>query len=197
MRLLTQPLVVALLGLLASLGAGLAPLLLAVPRIRDLAAARHAPEPLAVPEKPWDFWTVELESLAAELRTARDGLTDRETALAAREERLLAARAELDSLKRQLEGLQKSIESRLITITADEAKGIKGLAKTYGEMPPRSAANILREMEEETAVKVLSQMGKDAVVAVFDELGKSADPAAVKQAATYAEKLRLLQVAKP
>jgi flagellar motility protein MotE (MotC chaperone) len=197
MRLLTRPLVVALLGLLVSLAAGLAPLFMAIPGIQALAAMRHAPEPQAIPEKPWDFWTVELEALAAELRTAKTDLVERERSLAVREDRVLAARAELTALQSQLEGLQRSIETRLITITADEAKSIKGLAKTYSEMPPRSAAAVLGEMDEPIAVKVLSQMGKDAVVAIFDELGKSPNPALVKQAATYAEKLRLLQVAKP
>ena len=82
MKLLSNPLVSVMLGLLLGVGTGVG---LFWREARVLALALHARQGDAKetsrPDKPWDFWTLEIENLASELKDVKATLVVREQAL--------------------------------------------------------------------------------------------------------------------
>jgi hypothetical protein len=92
------------------------------------------------PEKPWDFWTVEIESLAKELEEARADVAKRELALSLREKRISEEAAELERTRAQIEAMQGEIKRQLIEVKDTEKKNLKPLAATYSQIAPASAA---------------------------------------------------------
>jgi flagellar motility protein MotE (MotC chaperone) len=198
MKLLSNPLVFVALGLLLGVGTGVGvfwheakALAVAVRRQQAKAA-----EPVR-PEKPWDFWTLEIENLASELKDHKASLAAREQAVTLREERLAADLRELAKTRQQIETLRAEVAGSMVEFNADETKNLKALAKTYSELTPKAAVGILQKMEETTAVKLLHLMKSDVVSAVLQEMGSSPDPEAAKRAAQLTERLRLVKAFKP
>jgi len=168
---------------------------------RVLAAAVRvqqaaAKEPVR-PEKPWDFWTLEIENLASELKDMKATLAVREQAVAAREERLAADLRELEKTRTQIETLRTTVVAEMVQFEAEEAKNLKTLAKTYGELTPKAAVGIMRQMDETIVVKILHLMKSDAVSPILEEMGSSADPELAKRAAQLTDRLRLVKALKP
>lgn len=194
MNLLKNPVVLIALGLLLGVGTAVGLVWIAAkPLVAELAAARAAATTVVRPERPWDFWTIEIEGLASELKEQKDALKAREEAFALREGRLAAEQQELAKIRKQLETMRDEIAGKMIEIQAEETKNLKTLASTYSNLSPKTAVSILREMDEVTVVKLLSIMKTDEVSALFEEMGKSGDPALIKRAAQFSEKIRLLK----
>ncbi len=197
MKLLLNPIVLVALGLI--LGVGTSTGLIwtsSKPLLKQIAAARASAPKMERPEPPWDFWTIEVETLASELKDQKAAIKQREEGIIARESRLQAERSELEKTRKQVEALREEIGARMIEIQADEAKNLKTLAATYRSLSPKTAVAILREMDELTVVKVLSLMKSDEVSALFEEMVKSGDPALIKRAAHLSERIRLLKTAR-
>lgn len=198
MKLLSNPFIVLTLGLLLGAGTGVG---VFWREARTLAASVrrqqvHAKEAVR-PEKPWDFWTLEIENLASELRDFKATLAIREEAVAAREERLAADLRELEKTRQQIETLRTTVVADMIQFEVEEAKNLKTLAKTYGELTPQAAVGIMRQMEEATVVKILHLMKTDTVSPILEEMGTSPDPEMNKRAAVLTDRLRLVKALKP
>jgi flagellar motility protein MotE (MotC chaperone) len=151
------------------------------------------------PEKPWDFWTPEVENLAKELTEQRGGFARREAELAAREKRLADESHELDEIRRKIETLRTEITSRLVEVQAQELRNLKSLSTTYSKLTPAAAAAIFTEMDDLTVAKILSLMKADIHTAILQEFTRNPGPdnANVKRAAELSQRLRLLMPTKP
>jgi flagellar motility protein MotE (MotC chaperone) len=162
-------------------------------------AASPVNEPGVLKQKGWDFWTIEIENLANELRDERARLKRQAELLDQRSARLALEEKEFVKVRADVEALRKQISDQVIEISADEAKNIRSLASTYANLTPRAAVAILRELDEGTAVKILSLMKPDVVGPIFEEMsrGTGADTPLARRAAQLSEKLRLMKSAKP
>jgi flagellar motility protein MotE (MotC chaperone) len=167
--------------------------------LTQIAAAPVAAAPAEMKQKGWDFWTIEIESLATELKEEKARVKKQAEVLEQRSARLAAEEKEFAKIRADVEALRKQIGDRFIEITADETKNIRTLAATYSGLTPRAAVAIFREMDDSTAVKILSVMKSDVVGPIFEEMSKSssADTAMAKRAALLSEKLRLMKSPKP
>jgi flagellar motility protein MotE (MotC chaperone) len=148
---------------------------------------------------PWGMWTPEIERLAQELKTQRDGLKEREQAVLQREARLEAEAAELARTRKDIEGQRAEITQMLTVVGNDELKNLKSLAQTYANLTPKAAVAIFSEMDDPTVVKILSLMKADVVGPIFEEMSKdkSEKNNQAQRAATLSERLRLMRASKP
>jgi len=199
MSKLSSPIVLIAIGLILGVAPGM--FIFWKAALPLVAAAREAASKVGAPERPeapWDFWTVEIENIATELKDSRALLKKRDDELTLREARFAAERLELTKQRQQLENLRTDISSRLIEIQNDEAKNLKSLAGTYSNLTPKATLTIFKEMDDSMVVKLLSVMKTDVVSPLFEEMSKQAatDPAIAKRAALLSEKLRLLKSAK-
>ena len=144
---------------------------------------------------PWDMWTPEIEKLAKELREQREGLREREQAVAQRESRPEAEAAELARTRREIEAQRTEISNLLTAVGLDEMKNLKSLAQTYSNLTPKAAVAIFAEMVDTTVVKILSLMKADVVGPIFEEMSKdkSEKNNQAHRAATLSERLRLMK----
>lgn len=168
--------------------------------LTQIAAAAPATEvPAELKQKGWDFWTIEIETLATELKEEKVRVKKQAEVLEQRAARLAAEEKEFAKIRADVEALRKQISDRFIEISADETKNIRSLAATYTNLTPRAAVAIFREMDDATAVKILSVMKADIVGPIFEEMSKnsSTDTALAKRAALLSEKLRLMKSSKP
>jgi flagellar motility protein MotE (MotC chaperone) len=198
MKFLRSPLFATLFGTLLGVAIGLGAfwqsaqvLVLQFREAQAAEAARHRPD------KPWDFWTLEIDNLASELRELRAALNQRQDDLRAREVRLQAEAAELARIRAELEALRTSLSTRVTQIQEDEERNLKTLAATYSNLSPRAALNILNQLDEPTAVKILALMKPEVTAALFEQMGQAAtnDPVMARRAATLSERLRLVRPA--
>lgn len=193
MKALSRPIVIIGLGLLLGVGVGLGTVWTASQALlRDLRAQQEERSRPVRPERPWDFWTLEIEALAAELKAQRDKLQARSLALDERESRLAAERKELEKVRDQVEALRREIDQRVTEVSAEEARNLKVLSATYRSLSPAAAVGIFAEMDQRTVVKLLSMMKPTETAAIFEEMGRASDPAIVRRAASLSESLRLL-----
>lgn len=199
-RVLT-PLVSAVLGLLLSLGIGLGMTWQALNRVVDRTIQQRSHrEPNELQKKGWDFWTVEMSNLSAEVTENRQLLKKRAEELDQREERIKAAEKELAKARADIDALQKEISDRVIQISEDERTNLKKLSATFTNETPRAVVAIIREMDDTTAVKILSLMKPDVVGPIFEEMSKMSagtDGSLAKRAAVLSEKMRLMKSSPP
>jgi flagellar motility protein MotE (MotC chaperone) len=193
------PLMLVLLGLGLGVGTSLAVFWSASKRfVANATAAREAEVAAKQPAKPWDFWTIEMENLANDLRDERARIKLRDEQLAQREARLNTEQQELEKTRKQIEELRAAIDERLIEVTEGEAANLKKLAATYGALSAKSAVAIFREMDDTTLVKLFSLMKPDTVGPILEEMGKqsASDANIAKRAALLTERLRMIKNAK-
>lgn len=198
-KLASNPIVLLVLGLLLGVGTGVGMFYrTAKPLIRAAREARVKAVNANRPEAPWDFWTIEIENLASELKDGRAVVKKREEELAAREARLVAEKQELLKQRQELETLRADIGNKMIEIQADEMKNLKSLAAMYSNLTPKATLTIFKEMDDLSVAKLLSLMKTDVVSPLFEEMTKQAatDPAMGKRAAALSEKLRLIKAGK-
>ena len=199
-KLATNPALVALLGILAGSAVGLfwfwrsASLL-----VQAAIEARPAPVVAEGKDHGWDFWTIEIDGLAAELKDEKARLRQQADGLNQRSARLDSEQAELAKVRAEIEAMRAEINRKVIEITADEMKNLKSLAQTYATLSPKAAVAIFREMDDTTAVKILSLMKADIVGPIFEEMAKTQGPDGplARRAALLSEKLRLMKATKP
>jgi flagellar motility protein MotE (MotC chaperone) len=200
MAKLQHPVTVAILGLFLSIGVGIAA---SWRSLNAIVAQAMVPRPkqevVELKQKGWDFWTIEIENLANELKEERIRLKKQAEQLDQRAARLAAEEKEFAKLRADVEALRRQIAEKVIEISADEAKNLRSLAATYTALSPRGAVAIFREMDDATAVKILSLMKPDIVGPIFEEMSKSGgtDSAMARRAALLSEKLRLMKASKP
>lgn len=196
---LQNPIVVAGLGVAISVGMGVA---LSWRTLSTIATKVEAPKPTHAPEelrrKGWDFWTIEIENLASELKEERGRLKKQGELLDQRAARLAAEEKEFAKLRAEVEAMRREVADKVVEITADESKNIRSLANTYSALTPKGAVAILREMEDSTAVKILSLMKPDTVGLIFEEMSRTgtAENSLARRAAQLSEKLRLMKATK-
>jgi len=163
------------------------------------AAAAHVKAPPAdLKEKGWDFWTIEIENLSAELKGERDRLRQQQDLLDRRAAQLANESKELAKVRSEIELIRKNITEKIVEISADEEKNIATLAKTYSNLTPKAAVAIIRDLDETTAVKILSIMKADAVSPIFEEMSRTAGgdggPLS-KRVAVLSERMRQVKAA--
>jgi hypothetical protein len=198
-KLASNPIVVIALGLLLGVGTGVGYFMKAArPLIQHAREARLKAVKAGKPDAPWDFWTIDIENLAGELKEQKAILKKREEELNLRDVRITTEQAELLKQRKELEALRADISSRMIEIQTDEMKNLKGLAATYSTLTPKACLGIFKEMEDTTVVKILSIMKPEVVGPLFEEMGRQADtdPGLAKRAAVLSEKLRLVKAAR-
>jgi flagellar motility protein MotE (MotC chaperone) len=199
MKLLTNPIVVLLLGLILGVGTGLATFWkAAAPLVAQARSAKAKAGQVGKPDAPWDFWTIEIENLSNELKDSKAALKKKEEELAAREARLLAERQELVKQRAELEALRNEIGSRMTEIQADELKNLKNLVNLYSSLTPKATLTIFKQLDDATVVKLLALMKADVVTPLFEEMTKqgATDPEMARRAAQLTERLRLIKSTK-
>jgi flagellar motility protein MotE (MotC chaperone) len=195
MKLLSNPIVVIVLAVLFSTVPVLGMIWKESAAIVSAAVSQKAAAVEATrPEKPWDFWTPEVENLAKELTEQRGTLARREAELATREKRMSDEKSELDETRRKIESLRTEIASRLVEVQAQELRNLKTLANTYSKLSPSAAVAIFGEMDDLTVAKLLSLMKPETTTAILEEFSRNAgsDKTGVKRAAELSQRLRLL-----
>lgn len=198
---LQNPIAVAGLGVLLSvgLGAALSWKVLSV-AIAELPVATPAEEePTELKRRGWDFWTIEMDNLANELKEERERLRHQADLLDQRAARIAAEEKAFAKVRADVEALRQQIAEHVIEIKSDESRNLRSLAAAYTNLTPRAAVAILREMDDTTAVKILSLMKPDVVGAIFEEMSRGGTPEEplAKRAAQLSEKLRLMKAMKP
>ncbi len=202
MKLLQNPIVIILLGSISGCVVGLYFVFRAGEMIIAQQHAQVARSELARAEQKaqgWDFWTIEIENLANELKDEKARLAKQNDALDQRTARLAAERQELEKLRTELEATRTEIRQMVTEIGADEMKNVRALAQTYTNLSPRAAVAIFRELDDTTAVKILSLMKSDVVGPIMEEMTRTAGPDGVlaRRAALLTEKLRVMKASKP
>lgn len=198
---LQNPVLVSTLALLAGLAAGVIPLWKSADALVTALLAA-APKAAAVaPEKAqgWDFWTVEIDNLASELKGEKARLRQQGEQIDLRTARLAAEQQELAKVRAELEAMRREIDERTIQIGTDEAKNLRQLAQTYANLTPKAAVTIITEMDDTTVVKIFSLMKPDVVAPIFEEMSRVAGPdggKVARRAAILSEKLRLVRAMK-
>jgi len=199
MKLLANPAIVAVLGILSGTAVGLGWFWRAANHMVDqvIAARPVAPVPEGK-DQGWDFWTIEIDGLSAELKDEKARLRAQSDALIQRTARLDSEQQELAKVRSDIEAMRAEINRKVIEITADEMKNLKGLSQTYSSLSPKAAVAIFKEMDDTTAVKILSLMKSDIVGPIFEEMARTQGPDGplAKRAATLSEKLRLMKSTK-
>jgi flagellar motility protein MotE (MotC chaperone) len=197
-KILQNPALLSIVALFAGIAAGVVPLM----RVGDQIIAQIRATRVAVAKEKkaqgWDFWTVEIDNLASELRDEKSRQRKKADLLEQRSARLDSEQQELDKIRANVESMEKEIGQRVIEIRADEAKNLRSLAQTYTNLSPGAAVAILKEMDDNTVVKILSLMKPDVIALIFEEMSKTSDkdgPLA-RRAAILSEKIRLLKATK-
>ena len=196
-----NPFVAAALGLTVGLVTGLVPFWRAAEAALE-HAVRLVPHKDALGgderERGWNFWTIEIENLASELKGERDRLHLQGEQLDRRETQLAAERQELSKIRTEIEGLRQEIATKVIEINADEIKNIRILAQTYTNLTPKAAVAIIREMDDVMVVKILSMMKPDVVAPIFEEMSRTTgtDGTLARRAALLSDRLRLIRSTK-
>jgi len=197
-KILPQPTLVIVIALLSGLAAGLVPLWHAGDLLVAQALAARTRVVKAKKAQGWDFWTIEIDNLAAELKDEKARVAKQAEQLDLRSARVAAEQQELESLRSQVEAMRREIGEKVIEINADEAKNLRALSQTYANLSPRAAVAIIRELDDTTTVKILSLMKADTIGPIFEEMSKTATPdgTLARRAALLSEKLRLMKAAK-
>src|SRR5580700_27724 len=73
----------------------------------------------------WDYWTIEIENLSAELKGEKERLQKQTDELDQREARLASEKQELVDLRAELESMRQQLDNRVIAIGTDEAKNLR------------------------------------------------------------------------
>lgn len=198
-KILLPQVLTILPALLAGVAAGLWPFWQAGNRLVDKLQTVRTKVVKDQKAQGWDFWTIEIDNLAAELKEEKARLAKQAEQLAQRAARVAAEQQELDKVRASIEAMRREIGERVIEINADEAKNLRALSQTYANLSPKAAVAIIRELDDLTAVKILSLMKADVVGPIFEEMSKTAadDGTLARRAAVLSEKLRLLKAGKP
>ncbi len=198
-KLAQNPAIVSALAVIFGVLAGILPLWRAGDRLVAQAIVAHVEKVKAGKAQGWDFWTVEVDNLATELKDEKARLAKQSELLDQRAARIAGEQQELEKVRASLEGMRKEIADKVIEIQADETKNLRTLSQTYADLSPKAAVAIIREMDDITVVKILYLMKPDVVALIFEEMTKTTDGSGLlsRRAAVISEKLRLMKSMKP
>ena len=193
-----NPAIVVVLGLVFGLATGLAWFWRAGEMIIAHAAATRVAATQKQKAQGWDFWTVEIDNLASELKGEKERLRKQSEQLDLRAARLASEEQQLTKIRTEIERMRKEVSDRVAEVGADEAKNLKVLATTYANLTPRAAVAIIKELDDNTAVKILALMKPDTVSPIFEEMSRTAtvDGTLARRVAILSEKLRLMKAVK-
>jgi len=192
MKILSKPIVLALLALVLMLGTQFVALkmywaeLFPEPNHKALVVTREEPEPFE-----WGFASDFITNLEDELRNRIASLEAREAELAAYEARLGADRAEIEEIKNQVELMREHLLEGVVKLELDEKDNLKRLAKTYAVLDPEATVSIFNELDDSTVVKVLFFMDSETVGGVLEQMVAGGDAQQIKRAAKISDMLRL------
>jgi flagellar motility protein MotE (MotC chaperone) len=151
----------------------------------------------------WDFWTIEVSNLQAELRDQKLANDKKSERLAQSEKQLANERSEIERTRNEKKKMQDDLDTRMhevkagqIEIKAEELVNLKALASTYTGLTATAATAILKEMDDVTVVKLLSLMKKAKVIEIFQEMTITPTPdggTLAKRAAVLSDKMRMLK----
>ncbi|HVU15739.1 MAG TPA: hypothetical protein VHD32_02355 [Candidatus Didemnitutus sp.] len=197
-KILRHPALLPVVALLAGVAAGVVPLLHVGDQILAQIRTTRAVAEKEKKAQGWDFWTVEVDNLASELRDEKVRLHKQGELLEQRAARLDAEQKELEKIRSNVESMEKEIADKVVEIRADEAKNLRSLAQTYTNLTPHAAVAIVKEMDDNTVVKIFSLMKPDVLAPIFEEMSKTTDKDGLlaRRAAILSEKIRLLKAAK-
>lgn len=197
-KVLQNPALLSVVALLLGAAAGVFPLLHVGDQIISQVRATRVAAAKEKKAQGWDFWTVEVDNLASELKEEKNRQHKQAELLDQRAARLDAEQQELEKLRTNIENMRREIGEKVVEIRTDETKNLRGLAQTYTNLTPRAAVAIIREMDDSTVVKILSLMKPDVVAPIFEEMSKTPDKdgSLARRVAILSEKLRLLKAAK-
>jgi flagellar motility protein MotE (MotC chaperone) len=198
-KVLNNPAIVAALGIFAGTAVGIGWFWRAADTLVMHAISSLPPKPIEESRvQGWDFWTIEIDGLASELKEERARLRQQAELLNQRAARVAAEQQELAKIRTDLEAMRTEIGRKIIEVTADESKNLRTLAQTYSGLTPKGAVAILREMDDTTIVKILSLMKSESVGPIFEEMAKTSAPdgTLARRAALLSEKLRLMKSSK-
>ena len=194
-KLIQNPAVVAALAVVFGVLAGIVPLWRAGDRLVTQAIAAHVQTAKAGKVQGWDFWTIEVDNLASELKDEKARLAKQSELLDQRAARIAGEQQELDKVRTSIEEMRKEIAEKVIEIQADEGKNLRALSQTYANLSPKAAVAIIREMDDVTVVKIMYLMKPDVVAPIFEEMSKTSDKDGLlsRRAAVISEKIRLMK----
>jgi len=194
-KLIQNPAIVSALAVIFGVLAGIIPLWRAGDRLVTQAIATHVQKAKAGKAQGWDFWTIEVDNLATELKDEKARLAKQAEVLDQRAARIAGEQQELDKVRASIEGMRREIADKVIEIQADENKNLKALAQTYAALSPKAAVAIIREMDTVTVTKILYLMKPDVVAPIFEEMSKASDKdgSLSRRVALISEKLRLMK----
>ena len=198
-KLVQNPAIISALAVIFGVLAGIIPLWRAGDRLVTQAIVAHVEKAKAGKAQGWDFWTIEVDNLASELRDEKAALAKQSEILDLRAARIASEQQELEKVRANIEGMRREIASKVTEITADESKNLRTLSQTYADLSPKAAVAIIREMDDVTVVKILYLMKPDVVAPIFEEMSKTSDSTGLlsRRAAVISEKLRLMKSTKP
>jgi len=202
MNKLANPIVAAVLAIVMGTGTGLFTFWRAAAIAVEQAIKQAPVEKELMPEEErergWNFWTIEIENLANELKGERERQRKLAEQLEHRETQMAAERQELNKIRTDIEGLRQEIATKVVEINADEMKNVRALAQTYTSLTPRAAVAIIKEMDDAMVVKILSMMKPDVVAPIFEEMSRTAgnDGPMARRVALLSDRLRLVKAAK-
>jgi len=182
--------IVAILALIINMGVTLG--LIGLTGVKMVTPPPPPEEDLEGTSRFFDFYTREIDDLAAELEQRDEKLAVRERMLAEWERRLEVEATELERVRKEMALVRDEFSQTIIQVKANETKNIKELAMTYAAMSPESVVTIFGELDDTFVVKLLKSMPNDAVGPVFQLMALNAEePQQVKRVAKFAEMLRL------
>jgi flagellar motility protein MotE (MotC chaperone) len=198
MSKILSPFTVSILGLLWGVFSGLCWFYARADSLVEVALARKPPAEASVAKaRQWDFWSVEIDNLASELKDEKARLQKEEESLGLKSARMAADRQELEKLRTDLNAMHTEITDKVIEIQADEAKNLRMLAQTYSSLTPHAAVTIIHDLDDATAVKILSLMKPEIIAPIFEDMAQS-DPSSTDahRAGILSQKLRLMKAQK-
>jgi len=202
MNKLANPIVAAVLAIVMGTGTGLFTFWRAAGLVLEQAIKQIPADKTEMPEEErergWNFWTIEIENLANELKGERERQRKLAEQLDHRETQMASERQELNKIRTEIEGLRQEIATKVVEINADEMKNVRVLAQTYTSLTPRAAVAIIKEMDDAMVVKILSMMKPDVVAPIFEEMSRTAgnDGPMARRVALLSDRLRLIRAAK-
>ena len=189
MTKLLNPVSATIAAIILGVGVGLAAYMMkAKALVAAIMSRPHATQQTAR-AKGWDFWTVEVDNLSAELKDEKARLRAESDALDLKAQRIAAEEADLEKTRASLDAMRKEINDRVVEVGADESKNLRSLAAMYSNLSPAAAVNIIGEMDDTTAIKILSLMKPDVVGPIFEAMSQ----ANAHRAAVLSDRLRLLK----
>lgn len=113
-----------------------------------------------------------LQELDQQIEERRTRLAREEEALAALKRALEAAKQALVEERDRLEALRRQVEADIARRKAVTDERLGQIAKVYGSMKPKEAAEALEKMDDDMAANILERLPNRTVGRIFDLMPK-------------------------